>query len=53
MPSSNPKNPQLESINLKKTYSLKENDNLIIASIEELTSEKNIAISGEVNLPSW
>ncbi len=40
-----------ESINLKKTYSLKENDNLIIASIEELTSEKNITISGEVNDP--
>jgi protein involved in polysaccharide export with SLBB domain len=40
-----------ESINLKKTYSLKENDNLIIASIEELTSEKNINISGEVNDP--
>ena len=40
-----------ESINLKKTYSLKENDNLIIASTEELTSEKNITISGEVNDP--
>ena len=40
-----------ESINLKKTYSLKENDNLIIASVEELTSEKNITISGEVNDP--
>ena len=40
-----------ESMDFKKTYSLKENDNLIIASAEELTSEKNITISGEVNEP--
>ncbi len=40
-----------ESINLKENYSLKANDNLIIASIEELTSQKKISISGEVNEP--
>ena len=40
-----------ESMSLKKTYLLKNNDNVIIASIEDLTSEKNVAISGEVNEP--
>jgi len=40
-----------ESMSLKKTYSLKNNDNVIIASIEDLASEKNVSISGEVNEP--
>lgn len=40
-----------ESMNLKKTYPLKANDKLIIASKEELKSTKNITISGEVNQP--
>ena len=40
-----------ESMSLKKTYLLKNNDNVIIASVEDLTSEKNVAISGEVNEP--
>lgn len=40
-----------ESMSLKKTYLLKNNDNVIIASIEDLTSEKNVSISGEVNEP--
>ena len=41
----------LGSMNLTKTYSLKNNDQLIIASIEELSSEKRIRITGEVNEP--
>ncbi len=40
-----------KSMNLKQTYLLKNNDNVIIASVEDLFSEKNVAISGEVNEP--
>ena len=40
-----------ESMSLKKTYSLKNKDNVIIASVEDLASEKNVSISGEVNEP--
>ena len=40
-----------ESMSLKKTYSLKNNDNVIIASVEDLKSEKSVTISGEVNNP--
>tara|TARA_B100001175_G_scaffold1237_1_gene1081 strand:+ start:2253 stop:4670 length:2418 start_codon:yes stop_codon:yes gene_type:complete len=39
------------SMSLDKTYSLKNNDQLIIASIEELSSEKQIRITGEINVP--
>ena len=39
------------SMNLDKDYSLRNKDKLIIASIEELTTLKNVAISGEVNAP--
>ncbi len=40
-----------KSMNLKQTYLLKNNDNVIISSVEDLFSEKNVAISGEVNEP--
>ena len=40
-----------ESLSLKKTYLLKNNDNVIIASIEDLSSEKTVSISGDVNEP--
>ena len=39
------------SMNLDKDYSLRNKDKLIIASIEELTTQKKVAISGEVNAP--
>ena len=40
-----------ESMSYKKTYLLKNNDNVIIASVQDLKSEKNVTISGEVNAP--
>ena len=40
-----------ESMNQTKAYKLKDNDNLIIASVEGMSSEKYISISGEVNEP--
>ncbi|MAR25825.1 MAG: hypothetical protein CMC50_00115 [Flavobacteriaceae bacterium] len=36
---------------VSENYELKNNDKLVISSIEELTSEKNVTINGEVNSP--
>ena len=36
---------------VNESYELKNNDKLIITSIEELTSKKNVTISGEINSP--
>ena len=41
----------MQSMSHDKTYLLKSKDNLIIASIEELSAEKSVTISGEVNAP--
>ncbi len=41
----------MQSMSNDKTYLLKSKDNLIIASIEELSAEKSVTISGEVNAP--
>ena len=39
----------IASLNYDKTYELRNNDKLIIPSIQELKSEKKISIAGEVN----
>ena len=36
---------------VSENHELRNNDKLVIASIEELTSEKNVTISGEINDP--
>ncbi len=38
-----------EALSLNQNYSLRNNDKLIIASIEELTGSKLVSISGEIN----
>ena len=42
----------LASLNSTKTYKLRNNDKLIIPSLEELMSIKSVSISGEVNNPN-
>ncbi len=42
----------LASLNSTKVYKLRNNDKLIIPSLEELMSIKNVSISGEVNDPN-
>ena len=38
-----------KALNLDQNYSLRNNDKLIIASIEELSGSKSVSISGEIN----